>query len=279
MTRCRPGSTMSSPSTPVKASCSAARAKLTLRRSPAASVTRAKPFSSLTGRVTLACEVAHVELHDLVGRPLAHVRKVHADDDFAVHAHDHVAVHAHRRTAQAQLAELEARVGEAVAERPERQVRAVHVVLVPHRPAAGGLVGVVQGHLPDVARHGHRQLAARAHVTEEHLGDRLRAGFPGYPGVKDGSRQGGLTRDGQWAARDEHDDDRGPGGCHGCHQLGLAAREAELAAVARLAAGAPGRQPGAFTQHKDGHARHHARLPPRPRCSPSSPPSTPQPAA
>ena len=58
-------------------------------------------------------------------------------------------------------------------ERPQRQVRAVDVVLVPLRATARGPVAVVERHLADVLGHGHGQLAARAR--------RPRTGRPRWP--------------------------------------------------------------------------------------------------
>ena len=99
MTRCRPGSTRSRPSTPVKASCSAASAKLTAASLASSQRDAGEALQLLHGPRDAGVEVAHVELHDLVGRPVAHVGEVHADDDFAVLA---TSCHAHRRAAQAQ---------------------------------------------------------------------------------------------------------------------------------------------------------------------------------
>ena len=78
----------------------------------------------------------------------------------------------------------EARVGEPVAEGPQRQVRPVDVLAVPVRAPARRLVRVVDRDLADVPGHGDRELAAGLGVAEEDVGDRGGALVARHPRVE-----------------------------------------------------------------------------------------------
>src|SRR5947199_5440 len=77
--------------------------------------------------------------------------------------------------AEPQVRVAEGGVAQPVAERKKRchgQVGVLGRVLVRPRRTPGVLVVVVKGYLTDGAREGRRQLAARAHVTEQDSGER-----------------------------------------------------------------------------------------------------------
>src|SRR5207237_8435579 len=76
-------------------------------------------------------------------------------------------------SAEPQVRVAEGRVAQPVSEGEQRRhgkIRVLGRVLVRPGGTPGVLVVVIEGDLPDGAREGHGQLAARAHVAEQHGG-------------------------------------------------------------------------------------------------------------
>ena len=138
-----------------------------------------------------------------------------------------------------------------MAERPERRRRPVDVVDLPVRLAARRVVAVRERHLADVARHRDRQPPARVDVAGEDLRDRGRPGVAGDPGEEDRGAVLGRPLDGRGTAADDDEHGRRAGRDDGLDELLLAAQEAEIAAVARLARGRVVGQPGALADDDD----------------------------
>ncbi len=196
--------------------------------------------------------VAHVQLHDLVALALACI------------AHRQRNVHrlARRRLRcrNAQIAVLEARVAQPIAELIQRLGAQFHVIALPMRPPARQLVAVEDRDLPRVARHRDRQLAAGIVIAKQHVRDRVRAFFAGQPRVQNRRDVRRDPRDRLRTPADQHHHDRRAGFGHRFHELLLHARQPEFGAVACFAAGAVVRQARFFAHNQDRHIRLPRRL-------------------
>jgi hypothetical protein len=100
-------------------------------------------------------------------------------------------------------------------------------------------VVVVDRHLADAVREGHRQLAARVDLAEHHVGDRRTALDAGEPRLEDGWRGFHDVLEREWPAVEEHHHQRLARRRDRLDQLLLASREIERAARVRLAAHLP----------------------------------------
>ena len=103
------------------------------------------------------------------------------------------------------------------------------------RPA-GRLVVVVDRHLADVAREGHRQLAAGVDLAEEHVGDPVARLDAAEPGLEDRRRSGVDLDQRQRAPVEQHDRERLAGRLDRVDQLLLLAGQVEVGARLGLAA-------------------------------------------
>ena len=142
--------------------------------------------------------------------------------------------------AEPQVVELERRVRQAEAERQLRAGRQVEVLrrvlVVRVGRTAGVLVVVVDRHLADRARERDRQLAARVHLAEQHVRDRVARPARPAPTPRGPRARRRARRDRQRPAVDQHDDERLAGRLDRGHELLLHAGQADVAARGRLAA-------------------------------------------
>ena len=116
-------------------------------------------------------------------------------------------------------------------------------------------MAVEDRHLADGAREGHRQLAARVGVAEQHVGDGRPTLLARQPGLQDGRDVLGDPGDGQRPAVDQHHHGRRTGGDHRLHQRLLDAGQVQVGPIPRFASSAVIGQPRLVAHHEDGHLR------------------------
>ena len=188
--------------------------------------------------------IADVQLDHFVAGAIAGVRHVDTDDAFAAGGRDF-------RPVDPQVRQLEGGVRQAEPERPQRPARAVDVVALRTRAAAGWVVAIRDRDLSDMVRDRDGQLAARVLVADEDVDDGGWSPVAWDPGEQDRRAMAGGPVQGKRPAADDDQHDRRSRRDDGLQELLLPAEEPELAAIAEFAGRRVVRQPGSFADHDD----------------------------